>query len=502
MPLICHVDGKQVHLNDDLEATITAAGGYEQLTATCSRDDVAHAHQGSHISLETQARHEVWFGSLDATPALSRFPVAKILASGPIGKANKQRSNRLYQTRDYSLWKPITSDPYNYTGPGSLNIRQSISADGQEGRFVWAVTNGTDIKQNDANGLIAWFHGENVTRIAFDWTVSAATANYTLRIYTGTGPSGTLTQRGSDMVAGAGASGSQDVTLSAGDDDLIALIFYRNGADATMSLNSWLRVGNLRVNGRTLGDDFSPGQIIEDMAGYLGWNTQGVQSSGTNALPWYWQGGSWGDAFSELANLDDWPFLVTRNAINYSPWGERWDLRFSQEHEDLDFPPIYNSVRVFYTTLAGSTRSVKLQAAPDPLARFGEDNEYQYDLSQSYSEDTIPKAVAAALLERVSEQRVIGTVRVEKLDTNKRVWTPRKRFTVGTTERIYHIQPGDLARLEPYPKLGPQRIVGVRLHANDVELEFGEDIEQVSASRTLARIAGQRSRQRRKLGRR
>jgi hypothetical protein len=501
MPLHWSIDGKRVHLNDDFEATSSAAGGYEQLTATADRDEVKFAHQGARISGVTSAGHECWYGTLDSTPAASRHPIAQITATGPVSKARRQRGTRLYQSTDYSLWGPITSDPHNYTAIGALNVAQSISADAQTGRLLWQVTNGTDIKNNDANGLVAWFSGEAVTRIAFDWSLDAGTSNYALRIYTGTGPKGTLTQRGTDKVSGAGASGSEDITLSAGDDDMVALVWYRSAANATTSSNSWLRIGNLRVNGRTLGDDLSPGQIIADFAQSVGWKTgNDVKSSGQNALPFYWQGGSWGDAIDGLALLDDWPWVVTRDRIAYNPWDVKWDLRFSQEHEDLDFPPIYNSVRVFYTTLAGAPRSVLVQASPDPLARFNQDFEYQYDLNQSYDGDNTPTAVGNALIDRLSKQRVLGTVTVNRIDTNKRVWTPEKHWTIGNSERVYHILPGDLAHLDPYPGLPPQRIVGVRLHARDVEVEFGEDIEQVSAGSTLARITAQRARARHPMG--
>ena len=508
MGLHFHVDGKVVHLNDDFEATITAAGGYEQLTATAPRDEVKQAHQGSKITATTSAGREVWYGTLDATPAASRHPIVQITATGPVARARRQRANRLYQSRDYALWGPITSDPHNYTSFDSLNVAQSISADAQTGRLLWTVTNGTDIKSNDVNGMVAWFMGEPVSRIAFDWAVDSGTSNYALRVYTGNGPHGTLTKRTSlgsdtpattsDFVTGAGASGSVDMHTSA-DDDMIVLAYYRSGANATTTSNAWLRVGNLRVNGRAVGDDMSPGQIIADLSQSLGWKVNDVKSSGQNALPFYWEGGSWADAIDSLALLDDWPWLVGRSIVDYSPWDTRWDLRFSQEGEDLDFPPIYNFVRVYYTTLAGAPRSVVVQASPDPLARFDLPYEYEYDLNQAYDGDNIPTAVGNALIERLSQQRVVGTIKVLPgvFHETGRVWTQTKKFRTGfMDESHYHILPGDLAHLEPYPDLKPQRIVGVRLHALDVEVEFGEDVESVSAGRALARITAGRARAR------
>jgi hypothetical protein len=497
MPIHFHIDGKPVKLNDDWEATSTAAGGYEQLTASCPRKEILHAHQGSGISLTTSNRKIVWSGTLDATPSRSRHPVAQITATGPVAKLRRLRGNRLYQSRDYSLWGPITSDPHNINAIGALNVKQTISADAQTGRIIFNTTNGTDIKQNDANGVCFWGMGEAVTRVAFDWTSKAGSGNYVMRVYTATGPSGTLTQRGADITFGT--SGSIDYTLNASDADLLAIVLYWSAADATTASNFWVRVGNLRVNGRTLGDDASPGAIIADIASAAGIQSPkgDVRSSGQNALPFYWIGGAWSDAVTELATLDDWPWLVSKRTINYTPWDNKWTLAFAQENEDLNFPPLYNSVRVFYTTLAGAPRSVKLQAHPDPLGQSGEDFEYPYDLGQAYPDDTIPTAVAGVLLEHVSRQRVVGTVTLSsgQFHQTSRVWTPHKRYTVGYFgEEHYRILPGDLGKLEPYPNLDPQRIVSVRLHAHDVQVAFGEDVEAISAGTTLARRALQNAR--------
>jgi len=144
---------------------------------------------------------------------------------------------------------------------------------------------------------------------------------------------------------------------------------------------------------------------------------------------------------------------------------------------------------VFYTTMAGAPRSITADASPDPLAKYGVTNEYQYDLGQSYADDTIPTAVAGAILEKVSHQRVMGTVTIGALPS-KTVWIEGagRGHALLDKDAPYKIQPGELARLGPYPRLGAQRIVGVRYRSTDVTVEMGEDAES-SASRALAQIA-------------
>src|SRR6266540_479584 len=483
MPVAWTIDGKRVRLGDDWEATSTAKGRYEQLTATVSRDEVRHAHQESHISGRVGG-HEVWAGQLDATPAISRLPVVKLTATGPVARLRRTRNNRLYQSRDYGAWQPRNSEPYNKAAD------DTISADSQGGRLLFRVTNGTDITSGDLNGLIAWFPGENINRVAFDWTLRAGTTVWALRLYTGNGPTGALTQRGGDMANGGSASGSIDQVITA-DDDMVALAWVRTGATTTTTQTAALKITNLRVNGRAIGDDMAPGDVIADMASSLGLDVspRKERTSGQNALPFYWEGGSWGDAFDELSALDDWPWLAGRGRIEYGPWDHRWVLRFSQENEDLDFPPVYNRVRVFYTTMAGAPRSIAADASPDPLGKTGVRNEYQYDLGQSYADDTIPTAVAGAILEKVSHQRVMGTVTIGALPS-KTVWVEGagRGHALLDKDAPYKIQPGELARLGPYPRLGAQRIVGARYTLSDVTLEFGEDAES-SASRALAQIA-------------
>lgn len=488
MPLHWHADGKPLKLNDDWEASITAAGGFEQLTASAARENVRELHQGSGISAVTSGGREVWFGNLDATPAASRLPTASLTATGPVAKLRRQRNNWLAQDRDYGMWKPQDSEPYNYAATGR------IQADAQGGRLAWTMSNGTDIKTGNSHGFAAWYPGEPITRIAFDWEGLAATTDLTLHVMGGTGPSGSLTQAGADISLNA-TSGSVDRAIT-GDPDLVSLKMTWDSANATTSSHYRLRITNLRVNGRTSGDETSPGDIISDMASSVNLGTLRVESSGQNALPFYWDGGSWGDAFSELAALDDWPWLVNRKGVAYGPWTSAWHLYFSQENEDLDFLPIYNRVRVFYTTLAGAPKSTLCAADPDPLARYGVDNEFQYELGESYRDEAIPTAVGNALIDKLSKQRVVGTVNITHghLINRTRVWTPRRRFSHSTyADDHYLIAPGTLAHLDPYPKLRPQRITGVRLRPSGVVVEFGDDAD-ASVWRVLARTALARSR--------
>jgi hypothetical protein len=489
MPLHWHADGRPVKLHDDWEASVTAAGGFEQLTASADRDDVKHLHQGSGISAVTSGGREVWFGHLDATPATSRLPVAHLTATGPVAKLRRMRNNWLAQARDYGMWKPQDSEPYNY-GSGSDHIQP----DSQGGRILFRVTNGTDIKLNNQNGLAAWFPGESITNIAFSWDANVASTDHKLQIFTGAGPSGTLAQQGGDISVNA-TSGTVNQAITS-DKDLIVVRLTWISANTTTTAGYRLSATSLRVNGRSSGDTAAPGEIIGDMASTVGLGTFRVETSGQNALPFYWEGGSWAEAFSELAALDDWPWLVNRKGVSYGPWDDTWHLYFSQENEDLDFPPIYNRVRVFYTTLAGAPRSVRVEATPDPLAKFDVDNEYQYDLGESYPDDDVPTAVGNALLERLSKQRVVGTVNITHghLISRSRVWTPRRRFSHSTyADDHYLITPGGRANLDPYPKVTPQRITGVRLRADGITVEFGDDAES-AAARVLARVALQRTR--------
>src|SRR6266542_241374 len=224
MPVAWSIDGKQVRLGDDWEATSTAKGGYEQLTASVSREEVRHAHQESHVSGRVGGK-EMWAGQLDATPAVSRLPVVKLTATGPVARLRRMRNNRLYQSRDYGAWQPRNSEPYGY------GANDTIGVDSMGGRLVARVTNGTDIKQNERNGWAAWYPRESVNRIAFDWTGRNAVTEYTMRIFTASGPSGGLTQQGGDISLNA-TSGSVDRNITA-DDDLICITFVRTAADAT-----------------------------------------------------------------------------------------------------------------------------------------------------------------------------------------------------------------------------------------------------------------------------
>jgi hypothetical protein len=599
MPLAFHIDGKQVRLNDDWEMTSTAAGGYEQLTATADRDDVHHVHQGSRVTAFTDGGVEVWTGTIDATPATSRLQTVHLTATGPVSRLRRMRADRLYQSRDYGMWKDEAGDPYGYDATEGFRVS---SGNG----LMFSAPDGQPFDDNSRCGLAFWGQNENISRIAFTVHKNRDTQEFNLLLWGGSGPTGSRTLLHT-FDLGSGTPDNTELSWNiTGDYDMITLelvmasgagtmtvlssaarttngtgawqalpgatgrwpvaarcsLFWtaHSGTTETLAVEvdttgdtaggtprnrgtfdqkahaaaasgsddtnveglgsairatwtiagggspSWtfyvlaalgyrkfnLTLSDVRVNGRWATDEAAPGDIIADMASSMGLDTKDVRSSGQNALPFYWEGGSWADAIDELAALDDWPWRVTRDAIVYDSWQPGWHLQFAEENEDLDFPPVYNRVRVFYTTLAGAPRSIRVEADPDPLARFGVDNEYQYDLGQSYSGDDIPTAVANALLEQVSTQQVVGNVQVVHGHQTGRVWTPKRRFSTFNDDH-YRIVPGQLAYLTPYPDLPPQRIASVRLRLASVEVGFGTDVE-ASAARTLARIGLRRSR--------
>jgi hypothetical protein len=87
---------------------------------------------------------------------------------------------------------------------------------------------------------------------------------------------------------------------------------------------------------------------------------------------------------------------------------------------------------------------------------------------------------------------VVGTVNITHGSSRSRVWTARRQFRTFSDDH-YLIMPGTLATLDPYPKLGPQRITGVRLRATGVTVEFS-DAPEDAAIRVLARTGLARSR--------
>jgi hypothetical protein len=411
-------------------------GGYDSCSGVIPESQAGTAQQDSLITGWTENGDPVWEGRLAQDPYVTNG-LASFSARGHKAEAEERFERVLFQSRDITDWSDATGPPFNLTPglPAALSFSNVIT--------LFAENSEGGTKTYTAKlGFWAPGHVGGITRYAYD--VQGTPQSFSIVVKRGIGPDGGLTT----IATHNGSPVDQTVATNTSD-----MLIMEVSMTLVPSGAAKLDLMNLRVNGIGTTDSLTTADVMTELGARLGWDTSGVFPSSTMVLPFDLVGNWVSDGFDYLAGIDDRFWRVTRDKsstvpkLHYAPFGDRtWDVTLAADATPEIAPlPRYNRVVVHYQDNAGTPRSFTLTASPDPLARYKLVHTYPITLPDRQPDTTLPEAVAATLLPRVSAKRYGG----------------RLQITGTTAGDIFAVLPGDEVRIGDW---GPSEAQRFRIH--------------------------------------
>jgi hypothetical protein len=372
-------------------------------------------------------------------------------------RLGRMRGRRLYQSRDLSKLVAANADPH-VAGAYPMHTLYSVST--SDGLIDFNRAPGT-YASGDRASVMFWAKDQSIYRVAFDVDRTNTMATWEIRLSTGTGPTGTMTDEGTTYGLTGTTTINVDATLTAVGDQL-GISIYSTGA-ATPTLEQHCVIRNLRINETRVGasDTFTLSDLADDLAAEMNWDVAGT-GSGRNMLPMDWES-DWPSRLTEAATTCDcmWMVIPTTSdndaALYVGDWGRStWTVR-GVDYSDVQPQIRYNKVAVAYTTPAGVPVESTGTADPDFYAQFSRDvywpPEGPYQLSNRQYDSTNADAAVTSLLDYWSSPRVSGQIEIG------RIWGP------DGEAHPWDIDAGDLVNLPELDTLeddlGPQRIIEV-----------------------------------------
>jgi hypothetical protein len=452
------VGGRSVEADWDT-VTMAAPGGYGSLTITVPASQLpVGTGPFTPVHATRDSGRVLYWGEVSSPPRIFRGR-AVLELQGYKDRLTRSRGRRLYQSQDVGGWVAGDGDPHNKLMNDSYDV--SVGA----GRIV-IIVHSESFLANDRALVLFWAPGETIRRIAFDVDRGNGLPNFDIRIVTGTGPSGAIAAEGTYNLAGT-TQVNIDRTLT-NPADMVGIQLEANGS--TTPNRTRVRVTNLRVNGRAVGDSFTLAQLSTDLAAELNWESLPAPDSGNSVLPLDWIAG-WDSELDNVCESEDGIWLVIEPGLHSSqpaglyigPWG-RHSFSCADEHganfENLQQLLPYNRAEVSYETVTGITKTVTADANPDPFGGMVGTvvwpPEGPFALSGRHKASTRADTAAARLIAYFSQPRVRGQVQLGALIGGGHAWD---------------VEAGDLLTLADYhlatgATVGPQRVTAVERRAN------------------------------------
>lgn len=407
------IDGEEVPIENDYQFSETALGGYDTASfsipasVALSRRNVIE--QDAPIVVWDDGANELWTGKIESPPKF-KDNLAGIEANGYQHDARRSTDRLMYQLIGTESWAEMDADPYNYDTmkgyttnitPGALSIRRNRDE---------------TFQNNDHDGFVIWVPGANPRKFTCVVNKPETMQNFEIRIRTGSGPSGSL----NTVQAYSLRSGSPDplpdkATISVpldGPDDLVALVMSANANDVEVGASHRVWFSDVRVNGianKANIDVFTTSDVAKDIARRLGWDVNQISAQDFNALPLDFVDQDWGEDLDYISLLDNCPWQVLGHngdlSMRRRPWNYD-EIEVAREDGavlDLTPEPIYDIVRVVYTTPAGKPAEVQKQQ--------GNGRELPpVELSDPQRDNRAARALAERLLDEFGSSRWSGTV--------------------------------------------------------------------------------------------
>lgn len=472
-----------------------AEGGYDQASGVITEAEwrqIGSPSQGEAVIVRTEG--SVIFSGRIAQPPQLTDGLAYFAAVGLNAKADQKGARLFIQSCDTSIWVPYDAEPH-LDGSDRPNYEHSrkIGLDSTKGALRFSLTKDQALGggTSDAADFIFYAQGVDLRRLAFTMTYDAGDEFAKLQFKTkrANGPIGAATTVDTYLLNAGNRDAQKSSTHAVASQDIWILELQCN--DATFAPNAqrmvWMAT-KPRVNSDiTSADSYNASDVVSYIGTQMGWDVSGVDSSTFDVLPFDWDNGSWLDALTYAADLEDNYVRVGDGAIEYGVWGARaWTVTQARDaRPDLKPLELANQVRMLYETGAGVPRKVVRSTTDvgitDPLAASGLTNTIEASMEDPQKSDVVPTAVADKLVRRYARERYAGTLEVvsgsasDGTDNVRLIrygdtitiddWAPGRNVTLRVVEvsqshdsvRIGVEQPINLAHLMAHQGAGKRR---------------------------------------------
>ncbi len=415
----------------------TAPGGYGPATGTMA---LAELHAAPHL-FGVGATWQMWAGSELLWEGILLDPIidgsdARLVGRGWGQIADREVQRILYLSENYSDWVPGDGDPFNYAAAESW----TVSAEG--GRLQFVGRKGDDVAEGDKGSLAFMAEGSAVTSIAgtIDANTAADNGNQKLRVGAADFPA-TIVQAGGDIDPTDGAT--FDRSFDGAEKDVAQIRIERVGGGDTFANTVKVAIRDLRVRGVATDDEMASSEVVADVFDRLGVQAQFIDSSGDDAMPLDFKGGTLGDVLDHCSLLTGTPWRIVGSGaerVGTFRRGETWATFTADGSTDLLPVQRYNRVTVRFKSVTGRTRQVTATpddlGADDPYRATGAIFNYALEVDQAHPSSDKMQALAERLLADLIVERYTGSL--------DRAWLADPS---GALRHAYAIAAGDKVRI-------------------------------------------------------
>jgi hypothetical protein len=419
-----------------------AEGGYDQASGIMTERawrQIGSPSQGATVKAYTDGPTLIWSGRL-AQPPQVLDGIARFAAVGLNAKAEAKGSRLFIQSADMTQWVPYDSEPHlNGSDVPVYPRMRKIGLDSTKGALRFSLTKDQQLNTGEEAVFIFYTEGVDLGGGKIWWTGTWNAiddfSKLEFRVQKADGPTGAETGVASfTLIAGNRDVAKSQTIGGASTNDLITFGLRCN--DGTFAPNASRMVWSathVRVNSSiTSADSYNASDVVTYIGGQMGWDTAGVTTSTFDVLPFDWENGSWLDALTYVADLEDKYVRVGDNAVEYDAWGTtNWTVTEARTAvPDLKPLELFNQARVDFESSAGvqrkSTRTTTDVGITDPLADAGITNTITATLEDRQKiGSTLPANVADKLVRRYARQRYSGTIDVAAARSNTSATNPR-----------------------------------------------------------------------------
>jgi hypothetical protein len=471
------IDGRPVVLTN-WQCDSAVDWGYRTLTGDIP-ESVTWAEQESPVALWLPDGTELWAGKLSLDPQTDRGK-RSIRAEGYASDLGAASTRMFYRIDSTESYVDADGDPHNYSGD------EKIDQDVARNRIRWLWGNNADVfASGDHTKAIIWVEGAEITRYEFLAMATPRPTTNDIRVWSATGPSGTLTTVGTHTLD-IGAPTTYAANIATPEDAL--LVGMRFNAASTPSGRRRATVRQMKIYGRTTDDSFSAGDVVADVGANAGFDTSDVQSNALGILPLDWTD-SHPDLLSYMAELCDWQWQALGTVdgvpkLAFGPYETTWTAYQSHGvRPTWESQKRYNRVKVPFTYISGREGSRTAEPANDPFA--GREVIYTTEpLEDPQQDGTLAATAAAAQAPYWASKRVAGRVELGQAFSE-----------IGEPSDGSQVKPGQRLNVADRPDLGPQRIVAMSYRETGPPVaEINDDF---NAIRLLAAVQQEKKRRRR-----
>lgn len=409
------IDGHNVKLGQGWSCN-SGPGGDDQARFDIPESE-ARKHsfeQESEVRFYAGSDEPFWQGRLALDPHFDRG-TAHLAAEGYLHALAKEDSPLPFQIRDMSVWE---GEGQGEIDIGDLTQDEDVEAEGRLNTLFFRVLKGESYAGGNSNFMAAYIPShEPLTGFKADIVKNRNNTDLDIRLKHAVAPTSASSTLIADYDLVSGGDTTIDESFAGGNVMLVGLRV--NTATGTLANSYAPRLKNVRIQGIASGDTYYVYQVLQYLAGEMGWDDDGVSTSlNLNILPLYWQG-TWDECAQYVADLQDGWFRVSGESISGDLWSNSDE--FTATYAKGAIPSLtpqtkYGFASCDYKGLNGSVRRVLSAQHSNGLTNvwnFGELTDFQHngDLAQD---------VADYAIAHYGEKRYAGSFEVAEALINGR----------------------------------------------------------------------------------